>query len=68
MKAGTKTLIALGIGVMLVSYLTTLSHFWGGPPVLGKDAPAGAKRLSSAAQPGGGGRSSTAGHVRHLID
>ncbi len=29
MEAGTKTLIALGIGVMLVSYLSTLSHFWG---------------------------------------
>lgn len=67
MKAGTKTLIALGIGVMLVSYLSTLSHFWGGPPVLGKDDPADPKRLASAARTKGGGRSSTAGQVRHLF-
>ena len=74
MKAETRLLIAAAGGVMVLSYLSTFSHFMAGPPVIdaidaGGAGGAGGAGHSSATPPHQqGGRGSAAQRVRRLLD
>ena len=68
MKTETRALIAAAGGVVALSYLSTISHFMGGPPVIDGSGAEQPGRISALAPHQNGGRGSAAQRVRRLLD